>query len=78
MKHKKQGEPVARKANKKVKTIAGRLTRELERKLTSEALNRWGSDLQLFTRVLMQKRGDSNKNYSLHKQNATDISEEQQ
>ena len=66
MKHKKQGGIVARKANKKVKTIAGRLTRELERKLTTEGLSRWGSDLQLFTRVLMQKRSDSNKIYSLH------------
>jgi len=69
MKHRKQGEPIARKANKKVKTIAGRLTRELERKLTSESLNRWGSDLQLFTRVLMQRRGDSDKIYSLHEPN---------
>ena len=66
MKHKKQGGVVARKANKKVKTIAGRLTRELERKLTTEGLNRWGVDLQLFTQVLMQKRSDSNKIYSVH------------
>jgi IS5 family transposase len=69
MKHRKQGDSIARKANKKIKTIAGRLTRELERKLTTEALNRWGSDLQLFTKVLMQKRGDTNKIYSLHEPN---------
>lgn len=66
MKHRKKGESQARKANKKVKTIAGRLTRELERKLTTDALQRWDMDLQLFTKVLMQKRGDSNKIYSLH------------
>jgi len=66
MKHKKQGDGIARKANKKVKTIAGRLTRELERKLTTEGLGRWSADLQLFTKVLMQKRGDTHKIYSLH------------
>jgi len=66
MKHRKKGEPRARKANRKVKTIAGRLTRELERKLTTDALQRWGADLQLFTQVLKQKRTDSNKIYSLH------------
>jgi IS5 family transposase len=66
MKHRKKGEPQARKACKKVKTIAGRLTRELERKLTTDALQRWGTDLHLFAKVLMQKRTDSNKIYSLH------------
>jgi transposase, IS5 family len=69
MKHRKKGEPVARKANKKIKTIAGRLTRELERRLTSDGINKWGTDLQLFTRVLAQKRSDNNKIYSLHEPN---------
>lgn len=62
----KGGDVKARKASKKIKTIAGRLTRELKRKLTPVALNKWGQDLDLFERVLAQKRGDSNKVYSLH------------
>ena len=62
----KGGDVKARKASKKVKTIAGRLVRELERKLTPQALDKHGIDLQLFARVLSQKRSDTNKIYSLH------------
>lgn len=62
----KGGELKARKASKKIKTIAGRLVRELERKLTPQGLNKHGIDLQLFLKVLSQKRSDSNKIYSLH------------
>ncbi|MEI6595128.1 MAG: transposase [Bacteroidota bacterium] len=40
--------------------------RELERKLTPQALDKHGIDLQLFARVLSQKRSDTNKIYSLH------------
>ena len=53
----------ARKADKKVKTIAGRLIRELDRKL---AAGRHQSMLMLFKKVLAQKKSDSNKIYSLH------------
>jgi IS5 family transposase len=66
MKRRKGGNAIARKASKKIKTIAGRLTRELERKLTPQALQKWGTDLQLFQKVLSQKKEDSNKIYSLH------------
>ncbi len=66
MKHRHGGNAIARKAAKKIKTIAGRLTRELERKLTPQALKKWGSDLELFQQVLAQKKEDSNKIYSLH------------
>ncbi len=62
----KGGDVKARKVSKKVKTIAGRLVRELERKLTPQALNRHSFDLQLFSKVLAQKRSDKNKIYSLH------------
>jgi transposase, IS5 family len=62
----KGGESKARKASKKIKTIAGRLVRELERKLTAGGLQVWGDDLHLFQRVLAQKRDDSDKVYSLH------------
>jgi IS5 family transposase len=53
----------ARKADKKVKTIAGRLVRELQRKLPAES---YATDMELFERVLRQKRQDKNKVYSLH------------
>jgi IS5 family transposase len=66
LKRKKGGDVLARKASKKIKTIAGRLVRELDRKLTSSGLEKWGSDLSLFKQVLAQKRADTNKIYSLH------------
>ena len=53
----------ARKAARKVKTIAGRLVRELDRKLPP---NLHQSILTLFKKVLAQKKTDSNKIYSLH------------
>jgi IS5 family transposase len=62
----KGGTAKARKAGKKIKTIAGRLVRELERKLTPDSLNRYATDLSLFKTVLAQKRSDSGKIYSLH------------
>jgi IS5 family transposase len=54
----------ARKAGKKIKTIAGRLVRELERNLDGQS--RYQSDLELFKKVLSQKRNDHGKIYSLH------------
>ena len=66
MKRRKNGNVIARKAGKKIKTIAGRLIRDLERKLPSQSLQKWGTDLQLFQKVLLQKKEDSNKIYSLH------------
>jgi transposase, IS5 family len=53
----------ARKADRKVKTIAGRLVRELERKLTPGL---YEDTLELFKKVLLQNKSDSNKIYSLH------------
>ena len=53
----------ARKADKRMKTIAGRLVRELERKLPA-GLHQ--TDLALFKKVLKQKRDDTQKIYSLH------------
>jgi IS5 family transposase len=62
----------ARKADKKVKTIAGRLLRELQRLLGEESVYR--SDFELFTRVLSQKRNTPNKIYSLHEPDVVCIS----
>jgi IS5 family transposase len=62
----KNGKGKAKKSAKKLKTIAGRLTRELRRKLTEELLQKYEAELKLFERVLAQKKGDKNKIYSLH------------
>ena len=56
--------PHARKAARKLKTIAGRLVRELERKLPAD--HRYGKLLALCRRILTQKRHDQDKVYSLH------------
>lgn len=54
----------ARKADRKVKTIAGRLVREVERNLPGGS--KYQMDIALFKKVLAQKRNDSGKIYSLH------------
>jgi len=54
----------ARKAARKLKTIAGRLVRELDRKLPAGHL--YGHLRSLCRRILTQKRHDTDKIYSLH------------
>ena len=51
---------------KRIRTMAGVLIRELQRKLPGDALARHRETLQLFQRVHGQKRTDKNKVYSLH------------
>jgi IS5 family transposase len=41
----------------------------LNRKLPSQALSKYSNDLNLFAKVLLQKRSDGNKIYSLHEPN---------
>ena len=62
----KYGAKAARKASRKIKTIAGRLVRDIARKLPLERLGVHLPDLKLFQKVLSQKREDSDKVYSLH------------
>lgn len=62
----------ARKADKKIKTIAGRLVRELERKLP--AVHDYINAIELFKKVLAQKRNDQQKIYSLHEPHVQCIS----
>lgn len=62
----------ARKADKKVKTIAGRLVRELERNLSVDSVYR--NDLVLFSKVLAQKKNTPNKIYSLSEPDTVCIS----
>ena len=57
----------ARSASRKLKTIANRLIRELERNLSVEHLAFYNEKLSLFKQVLSQERKSSNKIYSLHK-----------
>ena len=57
----------ARRAGKKLNTIAGRLLRELERELPTETLAGLEHERTLYKRVLAQKRNDKDKVYSLNK-----------
>lgn len=65
-KNTKQGSKLARKANKKIQIIAGRLIRDIARKLPLIRLGVYLPMLKLYRKVLEQKRGDSHKIYSLH------------
>ncbi len=56
----------AQKAKRKMKTIAGRLVRELKRKLPADRLAQYQGQLDLYQRVLDQKKLDKRKIYSLH------------
>lgn len=56
----------ARAALRKLKTIAGRLVRELERTLDADALKRYENQLINCNKIVAQKRFDKNKIYSLH------------
>ena len=56
----------AKAALRRLRTIAGRLVRELERKLDQTAMETYGEHLANFNKVLVQKRLDKNKIYSLH------------
>jgi len=56
----------ARKASKRLRTIAATLIRELKRKLPLSELLLVSKDLELYTQVLNQKKTDKNKIYSLH------------
>jgi len=57
----------AKKADAKLKTIAGRLLRELERKIPQDVLKCYQEEFNLYWKVLQQKRRDKDKTYSLHK-----------
>ncbi|MBA3705856.1 MAG: transposase [Bacteroidetes bacterium] len=52
----KGGDVKARKASKKVKTIAGRLVRELKRKLPATILNKYAMDLELHQSIGTKKK----------------------
>jgi IS5 family transposase len=62
----------ALKADRKIRTIAGRLVRELERKLPP--MSKYQTELELYKKILLQKRNDSQKIYSLHEPHVQCIS----
>ncbi len=62
----KHGAKAARKSGKKIQIIAGRLVREIARKLPLARLGIYLPSLKMYQRVLSQKREDSDKIYSLH------------
>jgi IS5 family transposase len=53
-------------AERKLKTIAGRLVRELERKLNTKQKEKYEGKLKIFNRILAQKKTDKEKIYSIH------------
>jgi IS5 family transposase len=57
----------ARKADRRLRTIAGRLVREVERNLERrQKLDSYADTINLFKKVLGQERDDKDKVYSLH------------
>lgn len=55
------------KAQHKLKTLAGRQLRELERLLDKQTIEKYADQLALFWKVLLQQKHDKDKIYSLHK-----------
>lgn len=68
----------ARKADKKIKPIAGRLVRDVERKLPADLLANYFPSLEIFKKVLSQKRNDTQKIYSIHEPHVQCISKGKQ
>ena len=53
-------------AQRKLKTIAGRLVRELERKLPAASLLSYAQDIEIYKRILSQEKNSKDKIYSIH------------
>lgn len=53
-------------AARKLKTIAGRVVREIERKLTEGQKQKYKEKIEIFNRILNQKKKDKEKIYSIH------------
>ena len=57
----------AKKAQQKLRTLAGRQLRELDRCLGHKVKKQHAEDIKLFKKVIQQKKNDKDKIYSLHK-----------
>lgn len=64
----------ALQAERKLKTIAGRMVREIERKLTLGQKEKYVSSIDIYNKILRQKRSDTEKIYSIHEPNVYCIS----
>ncbi len=64
--HHPKRKKLAVKAQKKLRTIAGRITRDLERKMDNTLREQYREQLDLFYRVVKQNKHDKDKIYSLH------------
>jgi transposase, IS5 family len=64
--HHPKRKKLAIKALKKLKVIAGRQVRDIQRKLPADKLQLYIADIELFNQVLSQHRYSKNKIYSLH------------
>ena len=56
----------ANAAARKIKTIAGRVVRDVERKMTDEQLQKHAHELSIFKLILSQQKNSKNKIYSIH------------
>jgi IS5 family transposase len=56
----------ALQAERKLKTIAGRMVREVERELTTEQKEKYASRIDIYNKILRQKKTDTEKIYSIH------------
>ena len=57
----------AKKAMKHLRTLAGRQVRELERLLPCESQEKYAERLEIYNKILLQKRDSKDKIYSIHK-----------
>jgi transposase, IS5 family len=62
------------RAERKLKTIAGRLTRELLKKIPSRRFKQYAPDFDTFIRIVHQKKKDADKVYSVHEPDVQCIS----
>ena len=57
----------SKKAKKQIKTLANKLLRELDRKMTEEQKLRYKKEIDFYKRAVNQQKNDIKKIYSLHK-----------
>jgi IS5 family transposase len=57
----------AKKAKKRLKTIANKLLRELDKKMSDAQKSFYKNDFELYKRAVNQRKNDTDKVYSLHK-----------
>jgi len=57
----------AKKAKKRLKTIANKMLRELDSKMTANQKDSYKNDIELYKHVVNQQKTDKDKIYSIHK-----------